>query len=132
MIRNSYVEVDLAALRTNMAAVRRQVGADITVIAVVKANGYGHGAVEVSCALLREKAFVKERAVRLLGIAISHLSCHADRQLDLFAPKAQGRRHRLDHALDELRRRLGAEAVRRARLLVQPPRPGPHHPKDKG
>ncbi len=86
----------------------------------------------LACALLREKAGVKERAVRLLGIAISHLSRHADRQLDLFAPKAQGRRHRLDHALDELRRRLGAEAVRRARLLVQPPRPGPYHPKDKG
>jgi len=86
----------------------------------------------VACALLRGRAFVKERAVRLLGIATSHLCRHADRQLDLFAPQAEGQRHRLDHVLDQLRRRLGDEAVHRARLLARPQRPGPSHSKDKG
>ena len=56
MIRNSYAEVDLAAIRTNMVAVRRVVGARSTVIAVVKADGYGHGAVPVSRALLEAGA----------------------------------------------------------------------------
>ena len=70
MIRNSYVEVDLAALRTNMAAVRQQVGADITVIAVVKANGYGHGAVEVSRTLLEAGAGMLAVALPAEGVEL--------------------------------------------------------------
>lgn len=50
--RRCWVEVDLAALRHNAA-----VAADLAghpVMAVIKANGYGHGAVEVARALERE------------------------------------------------------------------------------
>jgi len=56
MIRNSYAEVNLAAIRANMAALRQRLGANITIIVVVKADGYGHGAVEVSRALLEAGA----------------------------------------------------------------------------
>ena len=37
--------VDAAALRANTAALRRHVGEDVALMAMVKANGYGHGAV---------------------------------------------------------------------------------------
>jgi alanine racemase len=43
----SWVEVDLSAVRHNVAAVRRFLGGS-GLIAVVKANAYGHGAVEVA------------------------------------------------------------------------------------
>ncbi|MEF2976876.1 alanine racemase [Subtercola sp. YIM 133946] len=40
--------IDLGAVRHNVAAVKALVGDDTQVMAVVKANGYGHGAVEVA------------------------------------------------------------------------------------
>jgi alanine racemase len=44
-------EVDLAALRRNLARVRATVGAGVAVYGVVKADAYGHGAVEVGRAI---------------------------------------------------------------------------------
>ena len=41
-------EVDLDALAYNLEQFRRALGADIRIMAVVKANGYGHGAVKVA------------------------------------------------------------------------------------
>ncbi|HEX6654686.1 MAG TPA: alanine racemase [Candidatus Limnocylindria bacterium] len=52
----AWVEVDHDALRRNLAALRRLAGEDKQVIAVVKANAYGHGAVEVSRTLLEAGA----------------------------------------------------------------------------
>ncbi|HCN28300.1 MAG TPA: alanine racemase [Verrucomicrobiales bacterium] len=46
-IRPTHVEVDLSALRENLAAIRVRAGA-AKVMAVVKANAYGHGLVEVA------------------------------------------------------------------------------------
>ena len=48
-LRPAWVEVDLAAIRDNVAQVRRVV-APATVCAIVKADGYGHGAVQVASA----------------------------------------------------------------------------------
>ena len=39
----TWAEIDLGALRHNVAAVRAQVGSGVQVMAVVKANAYGHG-----------------------------------------------------------------------------------------
>ena len=52
-IRPTFAQVDLDALRANYAAVARHVGGPAAprVIGVVKANGYGHGAVPVARAL---------------------------------------------------------------------------------
>jgi alanine racemase len=45
---NAWVEVDLSAIRRNVAAVRGLVGGGVAVLAVVKADGYGHGAVRAA------------------------------------------------------------------------------------
>lgn len=46
--RVTHVELDHRALLGNVAAVRAKVGSRPAICAVVKANGYGHGAVEVA------------------------------------------------------------------------------------
>ncbi|MGZ6255529.1 MAG: alanine racemase [Candidatus Limnocylindria bacterium] len=50
----AWIEIDHDALAANLAALRRLAGGERSVIGVVKANAYGHGAVEVSRTLLRE------------------------------------------------------------------------------
>ncbi len=54
MIRRTRVEVDLAAIIANARAVQALAKAEV--YAVVKADGYGHGAVAVAQALTRAKA----------------------------------------------------------------------------
>ena len=54
MIRRTRVEVDLAAIVANARAVQRLAGTAL--YAVVKADGYGHGAVSVATALSEAKA----------------------------------------------------------------------------
>ena len=46
--RSAWLEIDVAALRSNLAAIRDAVGPDVRVEAVVKADAYGHGAVPVA------------------------------------------------------------------------------------
>jgi alanine racemase len=50
------IEVDLAALVHNFKEIRKKVGAGCKIMAVVKANAYGHGAVPVASALARAGA----------------------------------------------------------------------------
>jgi alanine racemase len=52
----TWAEVSLAALGENFHAVQKHVGKDVTICAVVKADGYGHGAVECARALESEGA----------------------------------------------------------------------------
>jgi len=54
--RPTWAEVSLTTLRQNFRAVQKHVGAKVTVCAVVKADAYGHGAVECSRALEAEGA----------------------------------------------------------------------------
>ncbi len=55
-------EIDLGAIAQNLRFAQARVGASVGVMAVVKANGYGHGAVDV--------AFEAERqGARALGVA---------------------------------------------------------------
>ena len=49
-----WAEIDCAALRHNARAVRTRVGPDATILAVVKADGYGHGMGPVARALAAE------------------------------------------------------------------------------
>lgn len=60
--RPTWAEVDLDALASNLAAIRERIGT-VPILAVVKADGYGHGAVQVSRALERE-------GVDFLGVAL--------------------------------------------------------------
>lgn len=80
--------------------------------------------------LLREKVAGKGRPVRLLGVGASHLLREAVRQLGLFVgERSEGpppvRADRLEHAVDEVRQRLGTEALGRANLLETARKPAP-------
>ena len=48
ILRDVYTEIDLDALRHNLKAIRQHINPASKLCAVVKANAYGHGAVEVS------------------------------------------------------------------------------------
>jgi len=48
----TWAEIDLAALRANVRAIKEFVGPRVEMFAVVKANAYGHGAIEVARAAL--------------------------------------------------------------------------------
>lgn len=52
--RPTFCCVDLDALRWNFRQVRKKVGSGVKILSVIKANAYGHGAVEVARALADE------------------------------------------------------------------------------
>ncbi|MFQ6122670.1 MAG: alanine racemase [Dehalococcoidales bacterium] len=54
--RATRVIVDLRAVSHNVAEIRKKIGNERSLMAMVKANGYGHGAVEVSQAALSSGA----------------------------------------------------------------------------
>jgi len=47
-VRPAWVDIDLAAFRANLAAIREWVGPRCDVFAVIKANAYGHGLVPIA------------------------------------------------------------------------------------
>lgn len=53
--RPTWAEIDLDALASNLNTVRERVGRDVKVMAVVKANAYGHGAIECAQRLAAER-----------------------------------------------------------------------------
>jgi alanine racemase len=61
--RPAWIEIDLSALKHNIAAVKSKINPETRMMAVVKANAYGHGAVEVSRAAYEEE-------VDYLGVAL--------------------------------------------------------------
>ena len=54
--RPTWAEIDLDALAANSQIVKGRVGRDVSVMAVVKANAYGHGAIECARRLEKEGA----------------------------------------------------------------------------
>ena len=48
ILRDVYAEIDLDAIRHNLTEIRRHINPASKLCAVVKANAYGHGAIEVS------------------------------------------------------------------------------------
>jgi alanine racemase len=68
----TWAEVNLAALRHNARAVRAAARVPVEILAVVKANAYGHGAGEVAAALRHEVEYFGvasvEEALRLEGL----------------------------------------------------------------
>lgn len=61
-IRPTWLEIDLDRLKYNMKSVRDYVDRDVKILAVVKANSYGHGAVECAPVFL-------ENGADMLGVA---------------------------------------------------------------
>jgi alanine racemase len=62
---SSWVEIDLDILDSNFDALRKRVGIEREILLVVKADAYGHGAVEVTRA-------AATRGVRQFGVATLH------------------------------------------------------------
>ena len=65
--RPTWIEIDTAALRANAAQLRRIIGPDVMLMAVVKANAYGHDAALVAPAV---EAHVDRFAVAALAEAV--------------------------------------------------------------
>jgi alanine racemase len=73
--RPTYAEVDLGSIRSNVRALCERIGPDIEKLALVKANAYGHGDVEVARACLdagatRLGVALVEEALRLRDAGI--------------------------------------------------------------
>ena len=56
LLRDTFVQVDLAAIAGNMEAIKAMVGPECAVMPVIKANGYGLGAVGIAPTLLAHGA----------------------------------------------------------------------------
>jgi len=69
---NTYVKIDLDAIESNINAIREKVGVDV--MAVVKADAYGHGAVQVTrllqdkCAFFGVSSILEAMELRRAGI----------------------------------------------------------------
>ncbi|SDZ13153.1 alanine racemase [Evansella caseinilytica] len=61
--RDTWVEVDLDAIEANVRQLKKLLPSNVQVMAVVKANGYGHGAVQVAEAAM-------EAGADMLGVAL--------------------------------------------------------------
>jgi alanine racemase len=111
--RPAWVEIDLDALAGNLRVIRQRVGS-AAILAVVKADAYGHGAVAVARTLERNGvdwlgvALVEEGArLRRAGVALPILVLGAIESAEM----AEVRAHRLAPAvssLDQLRMWAGA------------------------
>ncbi len=62
-VRPSKATVNLSAIAHNLGEIRRKVGTTVNILAVVKANAYGHGDVPIS-------GFIEKRLVDYFGVAI--------------------------------------------------------------
>lgn len=61
--RDTWVEVNLDAIETNVKSIKNTLASNVKIMAVVKANGYGHGAFHVAKVAL-------ESGAEYLGVAI--------------------------------------------------------------
>ncbi|SEN90487.1 alanine racemase [Mesobacillus persicus] len=88
--RDTWVEVDLDCITANVAAVRKRLPAEVTIIGVVKANAYGHGDYQTAMAALNAGAsmlavaFMDEAlSLRVKGINAPILVLGASRPEDV-------------------------------------------------
>lgn len=56
ILRDTYLEIDLDQLAKNVVAIRRHIGESVDLCAVIKANGYGMGAVDIAPTLIQNGA----------------------------------------------------------------------------
>ena len=87
------IEIDLKAIRYNLSQIKKLINSNTAILAPVKANGYGHGILQVSEALvrsgidylgvstvdeailLRENGF-KKTPILMLGSILAQAACH--------------------------------------------------------
>ena len=114
VLRPAWVEVDLDALASNLRVLRRRVGA-AAILAVVKADAYGHGAITVARTLERQGvdwlgvALVEEGAkLRRAGVSLPILVLGTIQTGEI----EEARAHRLTPAVSSLEQlRMWADAT---------------------
>ena len=155
MIRKNFVEVDLSAIRRNYRLMQQALGENVAVMAVVKADAYGHGLVPVSLALQQEGVCHFAVAIPEEGIALRQAgitgeilvlgqSTPASAQAALewglcetvFLPETveilekqallQGKQASIHIKLDTGMNRIGLKTPEEARALVQALEKAPH------
>lgn len=75
--RDTWVEVNLDAITHNVRSMKHHIGEFVDIIAVVKANGYGHGAVQVANTALDAGASMLAVAFLDEAIALRNSGIHA-------------------------------------------------------
>lgn len=88
-----WVDIDIAALRRNVRQVQKHIGAGRRILFVVKSDGYGHGAVEVTRAALAEGINTFGVATLAEGLALRRAGISED--IVLLQPS-------LDYELEEV------------------------------
>ncbi len=88
-----WVEIDIAALRRNIRRVQKHIGGGRRILFVVKSDGYGHGAVEVTRAALAEGIDTFGVATLAEGLALRRAGISED--IVLLQPS-------LDYELEEV------------------------------
>jgi alanine racemase len=86
----TWAEVDLSAIRHNLSVVREKIGLRPGIAAVVKANAYGHGSIEVAGAIAE--------TVELFGVASMEEAAelkNLNRDILLLSPSAPSERREL-------------------------------------
>ena len=76
LLRDTYVEINLDVIKDNVSLIKNELGKDIAFAAVVKANAYGHGLLQVSEALM--EADCDLLAVATLSEALAIKEKHPD------------------------------------------------------
>ena len=76
MLRDTVIRINLSAIAQNMKNICTLVGPDVAVAAVIKANGYGHGALALAPVLMESGASLL--AVATLGEALELKKAYPD------------------------------------------------------
>ena len=77
ILRRTWAEIDMDALSHNYRAAREKIGPDVKYLGVVKADAYGHGAIQISrklqslgCDYLAVSSLDEARELRRGGIVM--------------------------------------------------------------
>jgi len=63
-MRPTFAEIDLEILKTNLKNIRKKIGPHPLIMAVVKANAYGHGVLPIA------RSIIKHKNAEYFGVAL--------------------------------------------------------------
>ncbi|BEU88186.1 alanine racemase [Selenomonas sp. TAMA-11512] len=120
--RSAWAEIDCSALRSNYRLIRKRLPETTRLCAVVKANGYGHGAIEVAKIALSEGATYLGAATPDEGVELREAGIDAPiLVLGLIGPESVASIVKNDItqtvATEELAKQLDAEAAKQGKKV---------------
>ncbi|MDH4222444.1 MAG: alanine racemase [candidate division Zixibacteria bacterium] len=92
-LRPAYLEIDLKALASNLKNIKKRLGEKVELLAVVKADAYGHGAYEVSRITLKSGADSLGVAILEEGIELREKGIKAP--IQILYPESLGREKKI-------------------------------------